>query len=334
MLSIKTLRVDVSQETNYVFTKCKQYDHLSRKFRILITDKGIPINLNGKEQIRIRMWAEGESDPYVDKWLDEPWEDGLPVLTLTSHMLSKIGTVDFEFVIQEIGNASTISTRIQHLSVQKSLINYDGLVSSEDFDVLSHLISQAIAIPDLIADFNTSQEEINALVTKINSDIVSYQKSFTQLSSSAQELIKSLQSYLSTASTAENTRINNENKRIAAEQKRQNDTTSAITQLETAKNQAIKDVADTISDANLAKTQAIQEITVAKNNANQATSAAQAATNKTNQIGQEVALQGQEAVDKVNAAIQNLDYALIDIDGGDASTIEDDYTNVYDGGGA
>lgn len=323
MLSTKTLRVDVSQETSYVFTKCKQYDHLSRKFRILITDKGIPISLSGKEQIRIRMWAEGESDPYVDKWLDEPWEDGYPVLTLTSHMLSKIGVVDFEFVIQEIGSASSISTRVQHLSIQKSLIDYDGLVSSEDFDVLSHLIAQAITIPDLIGDFNANQEEINALIAKINTDIKSYQTTFNQLSSDAQDLIKSLQSYLDAAIAAENTRIENENKRVAAEKKRQSDTATAITQLEDSKTQVIKEVADVLTEVNLAKEQT-----------NQATSDAQTATDEVRKIGQDVAVQGQEAVDKVNAAIQNLEYSIIDMDGGNASTVEDDYTNVYDGGGA
>ncbi|MCD7996340.1 MAG: hypothetical protein LUH21_03805 [Clostridiales bacterium] len=334
MLSVKTLRVDVSQETNYVYTKCKQYDNLSRKYKILITDKGIPITMSGKEQIRIRMWAEGESSPYVDKWLDEPWEDGYPIITLTSYMLSKIGTVDFEFVIQEIGSSSIISTRLQHLSIQKSLIDYDGLISSDDFNVLSHLITQAITIPDLIADFKVTQNEIDNLILKINTDIASYQNNYSQLSVNAQELIESLQSYLNTAKSAENTRISNESIRIAAEQKRQADTSAAITRIDNAKEQAVKDVADTITEVNNAKAQAIKEMNTAKSNAEQATTDAQEATNVARQTGEEVALQGQEAVDKVNAAIQNLEYTIIDIDGGNASTATEDYTNTYDGGGA
>lgn len=72
MISYKAIRADVSQEMSYVYEKVKQYDNLSRKYRIMITDKGNMVSLKGNEAIRIRMWADGESTPYVDKWLDDP----------------------------------------------------------------------------------------------------------------------------------------------------------------------------------------------------------------------------------------------------------------------
>lgn len=72
MISYKAIRADVSQEMSYVYEKVKQYDNLSRKYRIMITDKGNMVSLKGNEAIRIRMWAKGESTPYVDKWLDDP----------------------------------------------------------------------------------------------------------------------------------------------------------------------------------------------------------------------------------------------------------------------
>lgn len=196
MISYKTIRADVSQEMSYVYEKVKQYDNLSRKYRLMITDKGNMVQLKGNEAIRLRMWADGESTPYVDDWLKEAWEDGYPILIFSSEMLSKIGKVKFEFVIQEPGSPATISTRQQNLLIQKSLIDYDGLIASEDFDVLSHLIGQALIIPDLINDFNTSQEEINQLIIQIHNDMSNYQSQFAEMQTNVADLIQSTETYI------------------------------------------------------------------------------------------------------------------------------------------
>lgn len=196
MISFKTIRADVSQEMSYVYEKVKQYDNLSRKYRLMITDKGNMVQLKGNEAIRLRMWADGESTPYIDDWLKEPWEDGYPIIIFTNSMLSKIGKVKFEFVIQEPGSPATISTRQQNLLIQKSLINYDGLIASEDFDVLSHLIGQALIIPQLIEDFNISKEEIDLLITQLTTDIANYQTQFTEMQDNVNELISSTESYI------------------------------------------------------------------------------------------------------------------------------------------
>lgn len=196
MISYKTMRADVSQEMSYVYEKVKQYDNLSRKYRIMITDKGNMVSLKGNEAIRIRMWADGESTPYVDKWLDDPWENGYPILIMTSGMLSKVGKVKYEFVIQEPGSPAVISTRQQNLLIQKSLIDYDGIIASEDFDILSNLISQALTIPDLINDFSTSQEEINQFIAQIRLDISNYQIQFSKMQSDVDALIQSVNDYI------------------------------------------------------------------------------------------------------------------------------------------
>jgi methyl-accepting chemotaxis protein len=196
LISYKTIRADVSQEMSYVYEKVKQYDNLSRKYRLMITNKGNMVQLKGNEAIRLRMWADGESTPYVDDWLKEAWEDGYPILIFSSEMLSKIGKVKFEFVIQEPGSPATISTRQQNLLIQKSLIDYDGLIASGDFDVLSHLIGQALIIPDLINDFNTSQEEINQLIIQIHNDMSNYQSQFAEMQTNVADLIQSTETYI------------------------------------------------------------------------------------------------------------------------------------------
>lgn len=211
MISLKTLRADVSQEMSYVYEKVKQYDNLSRKYKVLITDKGNMVSLKGNEAIRIRMWADGESTPYVDKYLDEPWEDGYPILIMTSNMLSKIGKVKYEFVIQEPGSAAVISTRQQNLSIQQSLIDYDGIISSEDFDVLSHLISQALTIPDLIENIDIRQDELEQLIVQIQTDMSNYQTEFTEMQTNVNEMIQSVNNYISELTENVNITLNQAN---------------------------------------------------------------------------------------------------------------------------
>ncbi|WP_143321617.1 hypothetical protein [Clostridium sp. HBUAS56010] len=211
MISLKTLRADVSQEMSYVYEKVKQYDNLSRKYKVLITDKGNMVSLKGNEAIRIRMWADGESTPYVDKYLDEPWEDGYPILIMTSNMLSKIGKVKYEFVIQEPGSAAVISTRQQNLSIQQSLIDYDGIISSEDFDVLSHLISQALTIPDLIENIDIRQDELEQLIIQIQTDMSNYQTEFTEMQTNVNEMIQSVNNYISELTENVNITLNQAN---------------------------------------------------------------------------------------------------------------------------
>lgn len=177
MVSIKTWRTDITNEQSFVYIKCKQYDTYSRKYRMIITDKGLPQSLNSSEHtVYIRMWKKGDFSPYVNKPLD--WEDGFPVVEFKGSMLSKDGVIDVDFAIHSNITNSIVSTRIQHIEVQKSLLNYDGLMDSEEFDILSHLINQVNEVPYFI---EKSKQELNELVYEINVDIRNYETSYTNL---------------------------------------------------------------------------------------------------------------------------------------------------------
>lgn len=200
-VSLKVINADVSVDMSYVYELAKQYDHLSRKYRVVITDKGKPVSLTGQESILMRMQAEGESTPYVNKWLE--WEDGNIVFVFTSNMLSKIGLVNFEFVVYDApGGTAVLSTRQCNLKIEKSLIDYDGLIASEDFDILSDIISQGLALEQLIIDGNASIDEINSLIASVNAQMVAYQTEFAAQSQNIEDLMTSVTEYMSNVENA------------------------------------------------------------------------------------------------------------------------------------
>lgn len=194
--TIKILNADVSVDRDYVYELSKQYDNQSRKYRVLITDRGVPVSLTGDEGILLRMQAEGESEPYVLHWIDV-WENGYPVVTMSNYMLSKVGVVHFEFVIFDApGGSAVLSTRQQNMKIQKSLLNYDGLVASEDFDILSDLINQARTIPDLIDDYNSNKEQIVELLMQVQASMADYQSKFEIMQSNVDDMIQSANDYI------------------------------------------------------------------------------------------------------------------------------------------
>lgn len=199
--TLTTINADVSKDRDYIALLAKQYDHLSRKYRINITDNGMPVALTGNENVLMRMQAEGESTPYVEKWLS--WENGNIVVEMTSYMLSKIGTVYFDFVVYEAPTGvAVLSTRLSRLKIQKSLIDYDGIVSSEDFDILSDIISQGLTLAQLIIDGNASIEEINALIVSVNTQMATYQTEFATQSQNVQDLMTAVTAYMSNVENA------------------------------------------------------------------------------------------------------------------------------------
>lgn len=300
---VQTLKVDISQEMSYIFLKCKQYDNLSRKYRIIICNRGKPLTMTGKETVIIRMWKDGDSKPYIDRTLD--WENGYPVITFTSSMLQYEGTISVDYQIYDPADLSSISTRTSFIEVQKSLINYSGLIAEEDYNRLDWLIQEVLRVPDLIATFETSQGQINSLIAKINADITAYQKSYNKFNADATGLISALRSFLSECQTAENIRISNENTRKSNETKRQTDTATAI------------------SNANAATTKA-----------NTAAGRADTATSKANTAAEECRVNGLYARsqgDRVDEALQGLDLRLRTVDGGNI-TDSDPAENIYDGG--
>lgn len=305
-LSIRTLKVDVSQEMSPIYLLCKQYDNLSRKYRVIICDKGKPITMTGKETVSIRMWREGDDKPYINKFLD--WEDGYPVVIFTTGMLSLEGKIAVDYHIYDPSDLSSISTRTLYIKVQKSLIDYDGLIAEEDFNILDQLIQEALKVPELIATFKISQEEINSLIEKINADITAYQQSYDNFNTDATELITALRTFLAECQSAENIRISNENTRIKNETLRQTNTATAI------------------ANANAATTATIKAIEEAE----------QATENTTAAIDEayEKASYAYTQAEACRAAIEALHYEMVDMDGGDAYTDESAYENDFNGGGA
>ena len=195
---LPVMKADISKYRGYKYLLSKQYDNMSRQYKLVFTDDGaLYQGMTDKTIIRIRMWAEGESEPYVDKVLQDEWVEDCPVLTFTSNMLSKVGKVTYEFVLQEPGSMEVVSTMSQGLDIKKSLTNYLGLIESEDFDVLSHLIAEAETIPDMIADITITKEETEALISSVNAQMAIYETEFNQMSTDLQNLMTTLQAYMS-----------------------------------------------------------------------------------------------------------------------------------------
>ena len=204
MIARRIIRADLSQDLNNLYFLSNQYDDYSRKYRVIITNNGVLQPFTAQKPIRLIMKVQGESAPYYDDYLkSDEWEDGFPVVTFTSSMLSKVGNVDFQFIIYEPGSPESVSTRQQHLKIQESLIDYDGIIASEEFNFLTDLIAQATTIPALIDDINTSIEEVTAKIAEVNTKLALYETQmetyateFAAMQSEQQAVIDALHAYM------------------------------------------------------------------------------------------------------------------------------------------
>lgn len=204
MIARRIIRADLSQDLNNLYFLSNQYDDYSRKYRVIITNNGVLQPFTTQKPIRLIMKVQGESAPYYDDYLkSDEWEDGFPVVTFTASMLSKVGNVDFQFIIYEPGNPASASTRQQHLKIQESLIDYDGIIASEEFNFLTDLIAQATTIPALITDINTSIEEVTAKILEVNTKLALYETQmqtyateFAAMQSEQQAVIDALHTYM------------------------------------------------------------------------------------------------------------------------------------------
>ena len=347
---VKPLKVDLSQESSYIYMKVKQYDDNSRKYQVIFTDRGIPITLVGNELITLHLAESTQEIEYASR--DCVWENGYPYITFSSNMLSKVGDIDATFTIYSAADHALISSRTWHLNVQRSLIDYEGMIASEDFSILNNLIEQALMIPELIEKFNLSQDQINQLIEKINADIASYQQQFTsmknQWNTTFQEALDAvnakLAEYQNTFSTMEtewtNTfqdTLDSVNSDITGYRADYTGLKGEITDWYTAAQQNEetrisneKQRQETLENTLVLVDQKIAESETATENAKTATSNADAATEEAKDATT-IAL---EEIAKMRAALENLKYEVIDMDGGIASTDPSSYENDYNGGGA
>lgn len=329
-------RIDIAHEQSFRYIQAKQYDHNSRTRRLVITENNIPKKFTGKELVTLSLTINGNN---YSNTTCKFGDDGFPYVTFTEDMLKYEGEVLCELRIWYSGNADesiinsdekkdgVVTTFNFGLEVSKSILNRDRLVASSEFNILNDLIIKANAIPDLINQFNLSQEQINALIDQvqndiadytnqfstmktkytndfnaliqqINTDIASYKSEYNSLKSDITTLKTSVTTWYTTAQAAENTRIANETKR-------QTDTAKAIENCEKATantNAAITGANDAKDNANAAATEAQKQGAYAQN-------------------------QG----DRVDMALQDFEFRLRTVDGGDL-TDTTPAENIYDGG--
>ena len=317
-------RIDISHEQSFRYLQAKQFDHNSRIRRLIITDNNIPLKFTGKELIGLSLYINGNNYsnttcPFGD--------DGFPRVVFTESMLSHEGDVSCEVRIYSSSDETVTTTFTFMMTVSKSLLNQDRLVASSEFNILNDLILQANVIPDLVKQFNLTQEQVNALISqiqndiadytnqfstmktnytndfnallqKINADITLYKSEYNSLKSDITSLKSSITEWYTTAQSAENARIANENKRIT-------DTAKAIENCE----KATSNTNTAISDANLAR-----------DNANNAATEAQ-----------KQGAYAQNQGDRVDIALKDFEFRLRTIDGGDL-TDTTPAENVFDGG--
>lgn len=298
MITEQIWKVDIGEDMSYHYLRCKQYDNLSRKYRIFITNRRIPVDLTGKEIITMQMWHPNESKPYISKVLD--WEGQTPIVTLTSGMLSKAGDIDVDFMIYSPEQKSTLSTGTQHISVQKSLLNYNGLIASEEFGILEHLIDEAIQVTELLEGFQADKAEVErfltkitedirvysaeyaeltekyttlseTLIAKINKDIASYMENFHQFETGMASLQSAVEQWYAAARNAESARIQNEETRVRQEVSRQENASAAVSLCEVSASAASVAGEFASAQGHFAQTQAnrvddlIQDLEITRN---------------------------------------------------------------------
>ena len=347
---INDFTIDVGKQQSFKYLWAKQYDHNSRRYRLVITNQNVPLTLTGKEYIVLSLEDSGGNNysntscPFGD--------DGYPYITFTDSMLSREGDIKCELRVYDQKGDSIATTFTFNMEVSKSLLNQSRMVNSTEFNILNDLISQAIQITDLLAEFKENKAEIERLITQINADITSYRSDYNSLSQQTQELIDQVQTFLTTVQQSENNRVAAENARVQAEQLRQSgyeskvaeveqrtaaaiadvksQTTTAISDMQTAYDQKTQDVETRVSDAISDATEATERANTATESANSATDSAKAAT----ETATTSAASANSARDACLAAIENLNYTLVDFNGGNASAIDQDYTDMFDGGNA
>ena len=220
-VTCEDFRIDIAHEQSFKYLQAKQYDHNSRKRRLIITDSNIPITYSENRTEYITLSLSLGNDNYSNTSC--PFgEDGYPYITFTDSMLSKAGDISCELRIYDSKGGTIITTFTFMMTVSKSLLNHDRLVESSEFDILNNLILQALELPDLIEEIKEQKEIIDGYLEDIKSDIDSYRKEFTELSNEAKALIDDVEEFLETVTSAEAERVKAENDRVSAETARVN----------------------------------------------------------------------------------------------------------------
>ena len=220
-VTCEDFRIDIAHEQSFKYLQAKQYDHNSRKRRLIITDSNIPITYSDARTEYITLSLSLGNDNYSNTSC--PFgEDGYPYITFTDSMLSKAGDISCELRIYDSKGGTIITTFTFMMTVSKSLLNHDRLVESSEFDILNNLILQALELPDLIEEIKEQKEIVDQLIIDVKTDITEYRETFTQLSNEAQGLINDVEEFLENVTAEEAARVQAENARESAETARTN----------------------------------------------------------------------------------------------------------------
>ena len=345
---INDFTIDVGKQQSFKYLWAKQYDHNSRRYRLVITNQNVPLALTGKEYIVLSLEDSG-GDNYSNTSC--PFgDDGYPYITFTDSMLSREGDIKCELRVYDQKGDSIATTFTFNMEVSRSLLSQSRMVESSEFNILNDLISQAIQVTSLLEDFKENKAEIEKLIAQINADIASYRSDYNSLSQQTQELIDQVQTFLTTVQQSENDRVAAENARVQAEQLRQSgyeskvaeveqrtaatiadvksQTATAISDMQTAYDQKTQDVETRVSDAISDATEATGRANTATESANSATDSAKAAT----EAAATSAISANSARDACLAAIETLKYTMVDLDGGEPDSDASLYINDYNGG--
>lgn len=345
---INDFTIDVGKQQSFKYLWAKQYDHNSRRYRLVITNQNVPLALTGKEYIVLSL--EDSSGNNYSNTSCPFGDDGYPYITFTDSMLSREGDIKCEIRVYDQKGDSIATTFTFNMEVSRSLLSQSRMVESSEFNILNDLISQAIQVTALLEDFKENKAEIERLITQINADITSYRSDYNSLSQQTQELIDQIQTFLTTVQQSENDRVAAENARVQAEQLRQSgyeskvaeveqrtavaiadvksQTATAISDMQTAYDQKTQDVETRVSDAISDATEATGRANTATESANSATDSAKAAT----EAATTSAVSANSARDACLAAIETLKYTMVDLDGGEPDSDASLYVNDYNGG--
>lgn len=188
----KILKLDVAQEQSYIYLKCKQYDHNSRIYKLILTNEHIPILLTGKELVTVHITrADGT---YIDDVCK--WENENLYLTITDAMLAVAGDASMEIKIFD-GAKEILTTMTNHIKVEKSMLPYDRMVLSNEFNVLNHLIQSVLHTADYVI-------ELEDLLQNANNRLQAFEQEFSQLSNEGRSLIEDLRDIINKAAGLDN----------------------------------------------------------------------------------------------------------------------------------
>ena len=108
-ITCEDFKIDVAKTQSFKYLQAKQFDHNSRKRRLIITDSNIPIKYSDdrSEYITLSLYINGRNYSNTSC----PFEsDGYPYITFTESMLSEVGDVSCEIRIYDHQNGSVITT--------------------------------------------------------------------------------------------------------------------------------------------------------------------------------------------------------------------------------